>query len=285
MEGILFLDKPGGMTSHDVVDAIRKIAGMRQVGHAGTLDPMATGLLILGLGRGTKALEFFEGLDKEYHVKVKFGEETDTLDRDGKVLRTADASHVTREATVQALTSFEGEYDQVVPAYSAVRVQGKKLYELARSGQKVQTPSRKVKIVSNELICFEAPFIEFRVRCTKGCYVRALARDVGERLKTVATCYDVRRLKVGEFAADVSPKLGDLKSKDDLAKHLKPIEQALTFFAEIKVTKDQETKFLTGQVINVKPEGELMRIVGPSGFLGIGQQSWNRYIKPRKVLK
>lgn len=285
MEGILLLDKPGGMTSHDVVDAIRKIAGIRQVGHAGTLDPLATGLLILGLGRGTRVLEFFEGLDKEYQVKVKFGEETDTLDRDGKVLRTADASHVTREAALQALQSFVGEYDQVVPAYSAVRVQGKKLYELARSGRKVETPSRKVKIYSNELIGFEAPFLEFRVRCTKGCYVRALARDLGERLGTVAICYEVRRLKVGEFAADASPRLSDLKTKEDLAKHLKPIDQALTFLAEIKLTQDQETRFLTGQVINVKPQGELMRIFGPSGFLGIGQQSWNRYIKPRKVLR
>lgn len=285
MDGILLVDKPGGMTSHDVVDAVRRIAGIRQVGHAGTLDPMATGLLILGLGRATKVLEFFEGLDKEYRVRVKLGEETDTLDRDGKVLRTADASHVTREAALQALKSFEGEYEQVVPAYSAVRVGGRKLYELARSGQKIQTPSRKVKVFTSELIAFDLPFLEFRVRCSKGCYVRALARDLGERLQTLATCHEVRRIKVGDFAAEAAARLSDLKSRDDLHRYLKPMEQALTFFAEIKVTKDQEAKFLTGQVIDVRPQGELMRIVGPSGFLGIGQQSWNRYIKPRKVLK
>lgn len=284
MDGIVFVDKPAGITSHDVVDRLRRPAGTRRVGHAGTLDPIATGLLVIGIGKATRALEFFEGLSKEYRVQMRLGVSTDTLDRQGKVEREMDASGIRREKLDAVLRSFLGKYEQEVPAYSAVRVGGEKLYEKARRGEVVAAPRRTVEIHEVELIGFSPPLAEIRVVCSKGCYVRALARDVGARLENLAICEEVRRTKVGPIPVEQAVPLDAIEDGARLLARLLPVDQALAFFPEVRVGLEHQGKFLHGQVLDLRPNASKMRIYGPSGFLGIGASSWDRYIKPLKVL-
>jgi tRNA pseudouridine55 synthase len=285
MNGILFVDKPAGVTSHDVIDDIRKRSKIRRVGHAGTLDPIATGLLIVAVGRATRALEFFEQLDKQYEVKVRLGQQTDTLDRAGKIVKETSCDHVTPDLLDEALGKFRGKISQQVPEFSAVRVQGKKLYERVRSGEKVTPPSREVEIHSLDRLDFELPFFFIRVSCSKGCYVRALARDIAAALDTCALCEEVRRTKIGTIDIEKAAVLEDLGEGEELARKLTPIDQALSFLPEVRLGLEHQGRFLHGQVLDLRPSGKLMRIYGPDGFLGIGASSWDRYIKPRKVLR
>lgn len=285
MDGIILIDKPGGMTSHDVVDELRSKTGIRRIGHGGTLDPIATGLLIVAMGKACRALEFFENLNKEYEVVMRLGVRTDTLDREGKVLATLDASAIDEPAFDKALKSFVGRIEQVVPDYSAVRVKGKKLYERAREGEPIEAPKRTVEIFNLEVLEFKNPTAKVRIACTKGCYVRAIARDVGERLGNVAICDEVRRTKIGPFSVEQALKLDQLAGSEDIQKLLEPVDKALGFLPEVRVGLEHQGRFLHGQVLDLRPAGDMMRLYGPDGFLGIGQSSWGRYIKPRKVLR
>lgn len=285
MDGILFVDKPDGMTSHDVIDEVRRRTGIRRVGHAGTLDPIATGLLIVAVGKACRALEFFETLDKEYVVRIRFGRQTDTLDRAGQVVREMPYDHVTPEKLDETLKRFLGKIEQRVPEFSAVRVKGRKLYERVRSGEKVEPPTRSVEIQELERLEFDLPEVTLRVSCSKGCYVRALARDIAEALGTCALCEEVRRTRIGALKVADATALKDLGVGDELAKRLLPVDQALAFLPEVRLGLEHQGRFLHGQVLDIRPPGKMMRIYGPDGFLGIGASSWDRYIKPRKVLR
>jgi tRNA pseudouridine55 synthase len=285
MDGILLVDKPGGMTSHDVIDELRAKSGIRRIGHGGTLDPIATGLLIVGFGKATRALEFFESLNKEYEVVFRLGVHTDTLDREGKVLREMDPSAIDAGRLETALRSFIGRIEQVVPDYSAVRVKGKKLYERAREGESIEAPRRRVEIFNMELLEFDNPRARVRIACSKGCYVRAIARDVGEKLNNVAICEEVRRTKVGTMTVEEASKLDDLEGSEAIRARIKPVDQALSFLPQVRLGLEHQGRFLHGQVLDLRPTGELMRVYGPDGFLGMGQSSWGKYIKPRKVLR
>jgi tRNA pseudouridine55 synthase len=285
MDGIILIDKPGGMTSHDVVDEMRTKTGIRRIGHGGTLDPIATGLLIVAMGKACRALEFFENLNKEYEVVMRLGVKTDTLDREGKVLATQDASAVDQAGFETALKSFIGRIEQVVPDYSAVRVKGKKLYERAREGEPIEAPKRTVEIFDLQVLEFHNPTARVRIACTKGCYVRAIARDVGDKLGTLAICDEVRRTKVGPFTVEQAAHLDELSGSEDVKKRLRPVDQALGFLPEVRVGLEHQGRFLHGQVLDLRPAADMMRLYGPDGFLGIGQSSWGRYIKPRKVLR
>lgn len=285
MDGILYIDKPDGMTSHDVVDEVRWRSGIRRVGHAGTLDPIATGLLIVAVGKACRALEFFEALDKEYEVGIRLGEQTDTLDRAGQVVRQAPFQHVTRERLEAAFKPFLGRIKQRVPEFSAVRVQGKKLYERVRSGEHVTPPVREVEVFSLECLDFSPPRFSLRVGCSKGCYVRALARDIAEAVESCATCEEVRRTRIGPHRVRNAHTLGRLGEGEAVAAKLVPVDQALSFLPEARLGLEHQGRFLHGQVLDLAPPGPLMRVYGPDGFLGIGQSSWDRYIKPRKILR
>lgn len=198
MNGILLIDKPTGMTSHDVVDKVRKKLSIRKVGHAGTLDPLATGLLIILVGRATKLSEKLMGLDKQYRATLQLGVTTDTLDIDGKVLEERDVD-VKQSQIENALKKFEGEFEQTVPAYSAVKVNGMKLYEYARKGLAVPAPKRLVCIDWIKLKDFNAPLATIALKCSKGTYVRQLAQDVGRQLDCGACIYALRREVIGSF--------------------------------------------------------------------------------------
>jgi tRNA pseudouridine55 synthase len=215
---VLLIDKPSGMSSHSVVNGVRRQTGIKRVGHAGTLDPLATGLLIVLVGRETTRLQdFFMHQDKTYQFTAVLGHETDTYDLEGKVVQTwptEEVQQVTEDQVRQVLQQFVGEYDQQVPAFSAVKVQGKKLYELARQGKveklPEKLPSRRVKIYSLKLLSFKksATQVTFQceVKCGSGTYVRSLAVDIGRALKIGATVIELRRTEIGNFSVDTAPK-------------------------------------------------------------------------------
>jgi tRNA pseudouridine55 synthase len=209
---VLFIDKPSEWTSHDIVNVVRGKTGIRRVGHAGTLDPMATGLLIVLVGReATKYQDYFMHMDKSYRFTAQLGYETDTLDRTGGTTQRFnwdEFKNITKENIEEAIKHFVGTYEQQVPMYSAVRVDGQKLYALARKGKKVKPPTRIVKISAIELLNFERNetqqtiTFECHVECGSGTYIRSLAHDIGQKLLVGATVTDLRRTTIGPFSVD-----------------------------------------------------------------------------------
>jgi tRNA pseudouridine55 synthase len=204
-DGLLLVDKPQGVTSHDAVAAVRRALGTKKVGHAGTLDPMATGLLLIGVGRATRLLRFLGGLTKTYEGTARLGVETTTLDADGEVTREA-LVDVSEDRVRAAMGSLVGDSMQVPPAYSAVKVGGRKLYEAARDGEPLEAPPRRIHVESFDLVAFDGRDVGFRVVCGGGTYVRVLAADVGEALGCGAHLTALRRTAIGGFLVrDASP--------------------------------------------------------------------------------
>ena len=201
MEGILIIDKPKGVTSHDVVAVIRRKFKIKKVGHAGTLDPNATGVLVILLGKATKRSEDFLQEEKEYIATMKLGERTDSADCKGEVIQEREV-RVSKEEVTCVVTSFLGEIEQVPPMVSAKKVGGKRLYKLARKGVEVEREPRKIHVSEIEIEKIELPYVVFRVACSKGTYVRQLADDMGEKLGCGAHLTDLRRTRSGEFSID-----------------------------------------------------------------------------------
>jgi tRNA pseudouridine55 synthase len=202
IDGLLIVDKPPGWTSHDVVARMRRLTGVRRIGHAGTLDPLATGVLPLGIGQGTRVLEYVSDARKTYVATVRLGITTDTYDADGAVLDTRDCAGVTAERVRTALAGFVGEIAQRPPAYSAIKQGGVPLHRLARAGRTVEAPARRVTVFAIEDVAFDAPLVRFAVRCSKGTYVRSLAHDLGERLGCGAHLAALRRTATGGFTIE-----------------------------------------------------------------------------------
>jgi len=206
-EGIAVLDKPSGMTSHDVVARVRRILKTKRVGHAGTLDPLATGVLIILVGKSTKLFDKFVAFDKAYSATMQLGLKTMSADIHGAVVETKPFSQITRKQVEDVLRTFTGTIDQVPPMVSAVKHKGERLYKLARKGIAVERPSRRVRIDKLEIVDFRSPFVEFVLDCSKGTYVRQVAEDVGEVLGCGACITQIRRTKVGPFDIDQAVKL------------------------------------------------------------------------------
>ncbi|MBI3323005.1 MAG: tRNA pseudouridine(55) synthase TruB [Candidatus Omnitrophica bacterium] len=198
-EGLLLIDKPAGMTSHDVVDEIRRRFRMRRVGHGGTLDPAATGLLILLLGRATRHARVLLGADKTYVGTLLLGQATDTQDAEGKVLATREVGPLTRDQIEQAFAHFRGPIEQEVPAFSAVRIQGRRFYDLARAGQPVPRRIRKVTVHELRLLGLRLPEVDLEVTCSSGTYVRTLCADLGSALGCGGHLKRLSRTQVGPF--------------------------------------------------------------------------------------
>lgn len=216
MAGFLLIDKPAGITSHDVIDRLRKLTGIRTIGHAGTLDPFATGLLVVAVERdATKLLQFFVGLDKEYVADIRLGQTSTTLDPEGDVTD-GPATTITNDELRTAMTSLTGALQQIPPMHAAIKVGGKKLYELAREGKEITRAPRPVTISAFELLSDQPAMlrtpctITCRVACSSGTYIRALARDLGIALGTVGYLTALRRTRVGDFSVAQAVKLEDL---------------------------------------------------------------------------
>ena len=226
-DGLLLVAKPTGITSHDAVDAVRRALGVKKVGHAGTLDPMASGLLVMGVGRATRLLRFLGGLDKEYEGTGKLGVETDTLDADGEVVRTAEVE-VTEAELAAAMAGFVGEIQQVPPAYSAVSVAGERSYRAARRGEAVEATPRTVRVDAFDLERFEPPDFDVRVVCSSGTYVRSLVADVGTRLGCGAHLTRLVRTRIGRYR--LSEAVAPEAARDPL-----PIERAVAHLPRIEI--------------------------------------------------
>lgn len=214
--GILFIDKPIGITSHDVVDRVRRTLGMRRVGHAGTLDPMATGLLIVLVGQATKVSQFLMGLDKTYVGTLKLGETTDSHDADGQVVSTRPVTGITPEKLTEVMKNFLGDQYQTPPMFSAKKQGGQTLYKLARRGIEVEREPRFIRINRLEVLSVELPSATFEVACSKGTYIRTLAHDIGEKLGCGAHLTALRRTLIDKFSVTDAVKLEDFENLDEV---------------------------------------------------------------------
>jgi len=226
-DGLLLVDKPSGPTSHDVVDRIRRHFRLDKVGHGGTLDPMATGLLVILLGKGTKLSNYIMGSDKIYEGTMRFGVTTDTDDLDGQVLSESDASGVTQAALEAEMRKWVGDIMQTPPMVSAVKKDGVPLYKLARKGQTVEREPRLIHIYDFALLDFTPPSARFRLKCTKGTYVRAVCADVGRALGCGAFLEQLRRTRSGSFDVEralTMPRILEMQL-DELVQHVIPVYQ------------------------------------------------------------
>jgi tRNA pseudouridine55 synthase len=246
-EGLLLVDKPSGMTSHDVVDVVRRSLGTRKVGHAGTLDPMATGLLVLGVGRATRLLRYLGDLPKSYEGTGRFGEETDTLDADGEVVRRTPVE-VSLPDIQRACAALVGESMQTPPAYSAVKVGGRKLYDAARRGDVLVAPARQIRVDAFEASGFDGRDLGFRVTCSGGTYVRALVADVGRALGCGAHLIRLRRTAIGSLRVEEASLPGEGA--------LQPVERAVRHLPGIRLEPEEARAAAHG------------RPLGPSGIVG-----------------
>jgi tRNA pseudouridine55 synthase len=283
MEGILPVHKTRGWTSHDVVAKVRKILGVKRIGHTGTLDPEASGVLPLCIGRATRMVEYLQELPKEYEVVMKFGLSTDTEDMTGNIVEKAAGLRLDEQEIRRAAQQFVGEIEQVPPMYSAVKVGGKKLYELARSGQSVERLPRKVVIYQLDILhvhtADDYPEMTMRVRCSKGTYIRTLCVDIGKALNVPAVMKQLTRTAAGNIRLHdclFVEEVERLYQGGRLAEKILPVDQAVAHFPSAVVGKDAVRKALSGnalafhQLSGVPSAGGLLRLYAPSGsFLGI----------------
>jgi len=216
--GFLLIDKPKTWTSFDVVAKLRNITSIKKIGHAGTLDPIATGLLIVAVGQeATRQISQYVKMDKTYVAKAKFGETSDTYDAEGQIAETqcvASPQNITKKSVLDVLPNFIGEVMQVPPMFSAKKVGGKKLYELARQGKKIERESVKIHIHSLEVLGFDYPWLEMKIECGSGTYIRSLIHDIGQNLGVGGVMYELRRTKIGKFSIKKAALLKQL-SKDN----------------------------------------------------------------------
>ena len=238
--GILLLNKEPGFTSHDAVAKLRGILRFRRIGHAGTLDPMAQGLLVMLLGKATRASEYASGAEKEYIADFILGVETDTQDTTGNVLAEAPVD-VTETQLRQALSSFEGGYDQVPPMYSAIQKDGVRLYDLARKGKEVERESRFIALPLLELLSFDPPRGKLRVRCSKGTYIRTLCHDLGQRLGCGGAMSALTRVQAGDFSLEDALTLGEveqLTKEGALQQHILPADRLFASLPAVTLTEE-----------------------------------------------
>lgn len=258
IDGLLIVDKPAGWTSHDVVGRMRRLTGIRRIGHAGTLDPLATGVLPLGVGRGTRVLEYATEADKEYIATIRLGESTDTYDADGRITATGDWHTVTRERLDHELARFVGAIEQQAPAYSAIKQGGVPLYKLARAGKAVQAPARQVTVHSLDVLDFALPALTVRVRCSKGTYIRSLAHDLGARLSCGGHLTALRRTASGGFRIEQALTLDEWEAalaNGAWPAHVLPLDAPLLQFRAV-ILGDAAAHRLSDGVPPELPEGD-----------------------------
>lgn len=229
LEGILLIDKPQGPTSHDVVDRVRRKLKMKRIGHAGTLDPNATGLLIILVGKATKVSQYLMSLDKEYQGELKLGETTDSYDVEGEITATKDVPELSEDEVKEVLKGFVGDQYQTPPMFSAKKIDGVPLYKLARKGQEVKREPRFIRINELAVVEMNLPLVHFYVSCTKGTYIRTLAHDIGQKIGCGAHLTDLRRTSSDKFDVDDAVMLEDFEqmSMAEIKRHLIPIYQAV----------------------------------------------------------
>ncbi len=286
MNGLLLIDKPKGITSASCVYQLRKLFRIKKIGHCGTLDPIATGLLPICIGEATKFSSYLSDLDKTYEVEISFGVETDTGDVDGEIISRG-INNFNKTDLVQVLKSFECSQLQIPPMYSALKIQGKPLYWWARKGVFLIRKEREIKIQKIDLLNFGNDLVKLKVSCTKGTYIRTLAESIGKALHTKATVFSLRRLSIGDISSKdmVSmPKEGF----SDISSSLLPSDFLLKHLSKATLGKEDVKKVRNGQSIYYNAQLEkkgLVRIyTNKSLFMGIGELNSSNKLSPRRLI-
>lgn len=278
IHGALLVDKPAGFTSHDLVNVVRKKLGTKKVGHAGTLDPDATGLMLVGVGFGTKLLEYSVGCDKTYEAEITFGTATSTLDASGEVTETVDLAGLEPEAVVDAAKEFIGEIEQVPPMVSALKVNGKRLHELAREGKTVERKARLITVSRFDIAATDNPLVyTATVSCSSGTYIRSLADDLGRALGGVAHLSSLQRTKVGRF------DIKDAVALDDLAiDHLIGPEMLLDNAPIVPLPEELVHKVWNGQTLDISVGEGIVGLTDQDKLIAVYRSKDGR-LKPEKV--
>lgn len=282
MDGIIVINKPKNCTSHDVVRKVKKILN-EKVGHTGTLDPNATGVLPLLVGKGTQISKYLINHDKTYEAVLKLGEKTDTADIEGKIIETKEVqpSKLEKENVEKVLKSLIGKQEQTPPIYSAIKVNGKKLYEYARSGENVEIEPRTIEIYDLELIKIENQEITYKVHCSKGTYIRTLCEEIAEKLGTVGYMKELKRTQVGEFKIEDSVTIEELEN--NVEKHFITIEKYFENCKKINLDAKKLQLFLNGVQLTHELEDGIYTIYSDEKFIGIGAVK-NKLLKREIIL-
>ena len=269
--GVLNIDKPIGVTSHDVVNRIRRVAGLRRVGHAGTLDPLATGVLLVCLGRATRLVEYLVGQQKVYEAIIRLGQTTNTYDADGEVVQERQLTFSPQDLE-NALPQFRGDIEQIPPMFSAIKQNGQPLYKLARQGKEVERQVRHVTITELSVLAWDAPYLTVRVACSSGTYIRSLAHDLGEVLGCGGHITMLRRTAIGDFGVDTAVSLNDL-TPENVASYLLPMDTAVSHLPRLDLRAEDATDLLQGKlIVSETPQSPetLARVYNPHAeFIGI----------------
>ena len=275
MNGIVIVDKPQDWTSQDVTARLRRVFGTRRIGHGGTLDPMATGVLPVFVGRATRAVEFFEHAEKAYETVLKLGLTTDTEDITGEVLSTSEV-HITRSQVEKVLANFRGEILQIPPMYSALKVNGQKLCDLARKGKEVERQPRPITI--HELTLLEAgeDTLRLRVRCSKGTYIRTLCKDIGSALGCGGCMQALRRIQAGEYTAEEAVPLATLLETENPEQYLRSVDTMFRSYPSVTLTSNQEKRCRNGNSFTISLEDGTYRAYSQTGeFLMLAKAEQN----------
>jgi tRNA pseudouridine55 synthase len=279
MNGILVIDKPEGMTSHDVVQAVRKRFRTSKVGHLGTLDPMATGVLPASIGKATRLAQFLPSFPKEYEGQIRFGFSTTTYDREGTPTTDPQPLNRTADDVQKVMQRFVGTIDQTPPPFSAKKIGGVPSYKMARANQQVEIPPAKVEIQKFDLISSELPYATFRTVCSAGTYVRSLVHDLGRELGCGAHLTALRRTRSGDFLIESAVKLQQITEESVI-----PMDRLLTSWPRIEVSGADEAKVIHGNEIRGDSPGAFARIFNKKGdFIALASVQ-SGFVRPRLVL-
>ena len=264
MNGIVIVDKPQGWTSQDVTARLRRVLSTRRIGHGGTLDPMATGVLPVFVGRATRAVEFFEHAEKTYEATLRLGVKTDTQDITGTVLEERPVT-VTEQDILNVLPAFRGEILQIPPMYSALKVNGQKLYDLARKGKEVERQPRPITIHELELLHFDGQDARIRVRCSKGTYIRTLCEDMGEKLGCLGCMAALRRTRAGEYTIEKAVPLQTLLDAENPEQYLLSMDSPFLGYPAVTLSENQEKRCRNGNAFTLRVPDGTYRAYGKNG--------------------
>lgn len=264
MNGIVIVDKPQGWTSQDVTARLRRVFSTRRIGHGGTLDPMATGVLPVFVGRATRAVEFFEHAEKTYEATLRLGMKTDTQDITGTVLEERPVT-VTEQDILNVLPAFRGEILQIPPMYSALKVNGQKLYDLARKGKEVERQPRPITIHELELLHFDGQDARIRVRCSKGTYIRTLCEDMGEKLGCLGCMAALRRTRAGEYTIEKAVPLQTLLDAENPEQYLLSMDSPFLDYPAVTLSENQEKRCRNGNAFTLRVPDGTYRAYGKNG--------------------
>jgi len=271
MDGIILVNKEIGYTSQDVVSKVKKILNIKKAGHTGTLDPMAEGVLPILLGNYTKLSKYLIEHDKKYRATIKLGQKRDTGDSEGKVIEQQEVKELSKATINNVLQEFVGKSLQKPPMYSAIKINGKKLYEYAREGIEIEVPSREIEIYEVELIEYSIDEVTFEVKCSKGTYIRTLCEDISQKLDTVGYMKSLRRIEVDRFKIEDAITLDELNDNREKIQELPAfvtMEECFSFLPTIQL--QDKTKYLNGQLLNFDLVDGIYNVYEKNKYIGIG---------------